>query len=212
MNKTVALFGADGRSGRVCVNALLSAGYIVRAGVRSGTLKERQNLSQHKFDATKLSDVRALVKGSSVIVSLIGHGKNSPKDLQTTAIKNILKATKSGKNIRIISLTGTGVRQPGDTISLIDKILNFSIKLIDPDRISDGIEHANVLRNSSADWSIVRVLKLTNGSHLGEPVLTLGGPAKIFTPRARVADAIVDIIKNDSYHRQLPVVSGTKIL
>ena len=212
MNKTVALFGADGRSGRVCVDALLSAGYIVRAGVRSGTLKERQNLSQHKFDATKLSDVRALVKGSSVIVSLIGHGKNSPKDLQTTAIKNILKATKSGKNIRIISLTGTGVRQPGDTISLIDKILNFSIKLIDPDRISDGIEHANVLRNSSADWSIVRVLKLTKGSHLGEPVLTLGGPAEIFTPRARVAAAIVDIIKNDSFHRQSPVVSGAKIL
>jgi hypothetical protein len=212
MNKTVAVLGADGRSGRVCVNALLSAGYIVRAGVRSGTLKERQNLSQHKFDATKLSDVRALVKGSSVIVSLIGHGKNSPKDLQTTAIKNILKATKSGKNIRIISLTGTGVRQPGDTISLIDKILNFSIKLIDPDRISDGIEHANVLRNSSADWSIVRVLKLTNGSHLGEPVLTLGGPAEVFTPRARVAAAIVDIIKNDSFHRQSPVVSGAKIL
>ncbi len=210
MNKTVALFGADGRSGRVCVNALLSAGYIVRAGVRSGTLKERQNLSQHKFDATKLSDVRALVKGSSVIVSLIGHGKNSPKDLQTTAIKNILKATKSGKNIRIISLTGTGVRQPGDTISLIDKILNFSIKLIDPDRISDGIEHANVLRNSSADWSIVRVLKLTNCSHLGEPALTLGGPAEIFTPRARVAAVIVDIIKNDSYHRQSPVIGGSK--
>ena len=212
MNKTVALFGADGRSGRVCVDALLSAGYSVRAGVHSGTLEKRERLSQYNCNVMKPADVTALVKGSSVIVSLIGHGKNSPKDLQTTAMKNILKATKNNKNTRIISLTGTGVRQPGDRPSLIDRILNFTIKLIDPDRIQDGIEHAKLLQNSSADWTIVRVLKLTKGSHLGEPVLTLGGPAEIFTPRARVAAAIEKKKKNDSFHRQSPVVSGAKIL
>lgn len=208
MKKKVAVLGADGKSGRQCVSALLSAGYTVRAGVRSGRLKEHKNLTQQKCDVMQTSQVAALLENCSVVVSLIGHGKNSPKNLQTKAMQNILKAIKNDKNIRIISLTGTGVRLPGDKPSLIDRILNFTIKLVDPNRINDGIEHAKELQASSADWTILRVLKLTNGSHTAKPVLTLGGPAETFTPRARVAAAIVDIIKSDRFHHQMPVVSG----
>ncbi len=210
MNKTVAVLGADGRSGRDSVTALLAAGFLVRAGVHSGRLPQHDKLTQQHCDVMNQAEVRSLLKNVDVVVSLIGHGKNSQKNLQTTAIKNCISALKNNPSARLISLTGTGVRLPGDKPSFIDKILNSIVKIIDPNRISDGIEHANVLRYSSADWTIVRVLKLTNGFHLGEPVLTLGGPAEIFTPRARVAAAIVDIIKNDSYHRQAPVVSGSK--
>ena len=209
MNKTVAVLGADGRSGRECVSALLAAGYKVRAGVHSGKLPQHDRLTQQHCDVMSQAEVRSLLKNADVVVSLIGHGKNSPKNLQTTAIKNCITALKNNPSARLISLTGTGVRLSGDKPSLIDRILNISIKLIDPNRIQDGIEHAKVLQTSSADWTILRVLKLTGGKHEGRPQLTSGGPAELFTPRARVAATIVDIIKTDSYHCQMPVISGS---
>lgn len=207
MNKTVAVLGADGRSGRECVAALLAAGFAVKAGVHSGKLPDHANMTQHTCDVMKSSDIASLVQGCSVVVSLIGHGKNSPATLQTTAMKNILDATNGNSDIRIISLTGTGVRQPGDKPNIIDYILNISINLIDPNRINDGIQHAKILQSSEADWTILRVLKLTGGKHAGAVKLTPGGPAETFTPRARVAAAIVQIIQEDSYHRAMPVIS-----
>lgn len=210
MKTTVAVLGADGRSGQECVEALLSAGYSVQAGVHSGQLPEHDHLAQQRCDVMNEADVQSLVQDADVVVSLIGHGKNSPKDLQTTAINNCIKALEDTPSVRLVSLTGTGVRMPDDKPSLIDRILNISIKLIDPNRIKDGIEHAKVLQASSLDWTILRVLKLTNKKHVGQPILTSGGPAELFTPRARVAASIVQIIENDTYHHPAPVVSGTK--
>lgn len=207
MNKTVAVLGADGRSGRECVAALLAAGFTVKAGVHSGKLQDQAKLTQQTCDVMKVGDITSLVNGCSAVVSMIGHGKNSPATLQTTAMQNILDATDGNSDIRIISLTGTGVRQPGDKPNLIDYILNISIKLIDPNRINDGIQHVKALQASNASWTILRVLKLTGGNQSDTVKLTSGGPAEIFTPRARVAAAIVQIIQDDSFHRAMPVVS-----
>ncbi len=210
MKTTVAVLGADGRSGQECVKALLAAGYAVQAGVHSGQLPDHDHLTQQRCDVMNEAEVRSLVQGADVVVSLIGHGKNSPEDLQTTAMRNCIKALEDTPSVRLISLTGTGVRMPADKPTLIDRILNISIKLIDPNRIIDGIEHAKVLQSSSLDWTILRVLKLTDGKHVGQPILTSGGPAELFTPRSRVAASIVQILKDDSYHRAAPIISGTE--
>lgn len=209
METVVAVLGADGRSGREAVKALLEAGFIVRAGVYSGQLATRRNLTQQSCNVMNKTDIQALLKGASVVVSLIGHDKGSPIDLQVTAIRNCIEALGDRPEARLISLTGTGVRFPGDKPSLLDHLLNISIKLIDRKRIIDGIEHAEVMQQSSVNWTLLRVLKLTGGKHSGRPRLTSGGPAELFTPRARVAAAIVEIINTNTFHRQAPVVSGS---
>ncbi len=210
METVVAVLGADGRSGQECVTALLNAGYMVRAGVHSGSLEPRAGLTQQECNVMNKSDIQALLQGASIVVSLIGHGKGSPVNLQVTAIRNCIEALQDQPDSRLISLTGTGVRFPGDKPSLIDHILNISIKLIDRNRIIDGIEHAKVMQQGPVNWTLVRVLKLTNGKHHGTPHLTTGGPAELFTPRARVAAAIVEIIRTNTFHRQAPVVSRSK--
>ncbi len=209
METIVAVLGADGRSGQECVKALLGAGDMVRAGVHSGSLESRAGLVQQNCNVMSKSDVQSLLQGASVVVSLIGHGKDSPVNLQVTAIRNCIEALADQPNARLISLTGTGVRFPGDKPSLLDHILNISIKLIDRNRIVDGIEHAKVMQQGPVNWTLLRVLKLTNGKHSGTPRLSPGGPAELFTPRARVAAAIVEIIGTNTFHRQAPVISGT---
>jgi len=63
---------------------------------------------------------------------------------------------------RLISLTGTGVRFPGDKITLTDRLLNLAVTVIDPARVKDGRDHVAILQQSSLEWTVIRVLKLQN--------------------------------------------------
>jgi hypothetical protein len=110
-------------------------------------------------------------------------------------------------------LTGTGAREEGDTPSIIDTVLNLFVKLVDPERINDGVEHVKVLKNSGLDFTVVRVLKLGNGEwerdgEVGVYKLTVGGPAELLTPRKKVAKVIVDLVNDQNFVGKCPVVSG----
>lgn len=207
--RKVAVIAANGRTGVECVAALLQAGIRVRAGVHgSHAFMPDENLAIVQCDATNRHEVAELIAGCDAVVSTIGHGRNSPARLQTTAMQNCIDAMQSAGMTRLISITGTGVRMPGDQPSLIDRVANLAIRLIDPARIADGIAHAALLQSSSVDWTIVRVLKLTNGAHIGGVQFSLHGPAEWLTPRQRVAAAVVQLIQNGEYLRQAPIITG----
>jgi len=211
MKPLIAVLAAQGRSGQACVAALLEAGYRVRAGIRSGSsLAGHPSLETVRCDARVLGDVETLMDGASAVVSMIGHNRRSSADVQSVAIQNCVDViTARQPGTRLISLTGTGVRLDGDRIPLLDRAANFAIGVVDPQRIKDGKNHVRILQESSVDYTIIRVLKLTGGRHSGTVTLTPHGPAELFTPRARVAAAVVQLIDSGDYRRALPVISGT---
>jgi putative NADH-flavin reductase len=198
----LAVIGGSGRTGKVFIAAALAAGHTVVAGIhRKNPFDVQNGLKVRPCDATNVDDVRQLLEGCDAVVSLIGHGLKSPKDVQTVGIKNIIQAMETTSCSRLVSLTGSGAREPGDTPNFLDKLLNTSISMIDPARIKDGVEHVRVLHESSVKWTILRVLKLTNGA--SKPFsLSLTGPAKLFAPRKDVAKAILLTIEDETYvHR-----------
>ena len=202
----IAVIAADGRSGRAFVETALAAGHRVRAGIRGrSTFQSHPNLTVVTCDATNASQVSELLQATDVVVSLLGHVKGSAPDVQTNAIKTVLGAMKKRNLRRIVSLTGTGVRIDGDLPNLADKIANAMILRIDPDRIHDGIEHVSVLRSSDVDFTVVRVLKLTDGNH-GTFGMNQNGPAKLFTSRREVARAILDCLEDNRFIRKFPVI------
>lgn len=203
----VAVVAANGRSGTVFVKAALAAGMQVRAGIYgTSTLPTHPDVEIVQCDATNVADIDRLVDGVDAVVSLIGHTRRSGGDVQTRATENIIEAMKRHNVMRVISLTGTGVRINGDTPSLIDRCANVAIRLIDPQRVGDGVRHAAVLQQSQLDWTILRVLKLTNGTHNGPAYMSAHGPAELFTPRARVAAAIVELLHEARYIREMPII------
>ncbi len=208
-NQTIAVIAANGRSGSAFVLQALSAGHIIRAGVRGQSfLPTHPNLTVIECDATNPQQVRQLITGSDAVVSFIGHVPKSPATVQTDAMK-VLVAVMSEVGIkRLISLTGTGARFAGDTPSLIDRLLNIAVGLVDPARVSDGKTHAEVLKASSLDWTIVRVLKLGEGQHRGRVRLSATGPAELLTPRNRVAAAVLQLLDSNDYIRQAPIIAG----
>lgn len=206
---TVAVIAANGRSGKLFVHAALAAGLKVRAGVHgSHNFAAHDGLHILQCDATNQDDVASLIEGADAVVSLIGHGPSSPPRVQSDAFAVLIAAMEHRGIKRVVSLTGTGVRFPGDKPSIVDRLANSVIALIDPDRVHDGIEHAQLLKASTLDWTIVRVLKLGNGSHKGKVTFSLSGPAELITPRERAAAGIVQILTEGSHVRQAPIITG----
>jgi len=204
---TIAVIAANGRSGSAFVEAALKAGHKVRAGVRRhSNLADHPNLEVLKCDATNPQEVNELIKGSDVVISFIGHVRGSEADVQSRAIQNIIDVMKNLNIQRVISLTGTGVRFPGDKITLIDRFLNFGISIVDPKRINDGKKHVEILKNSSLDWTILRVLKLQNIKPKTFK-LTESGPTKTLVGRREVALAVLQIVEESSFVRKAPMLS-----
>lgn len=204
----IAVIAADGRTGKYFVEEALSKGFTIKAGVRSlDSFAATPGLRLMECDALKYSEVLNLCRSADVLVSLIGHSKNSPANLQTLAIQNAIKACQASGIKRLISLTGTGVRTQGDKASWIDRILNFIVARVDPNRIKDGIEHANILESSELNWTILRVLKLQN-TKARQYHLTPHGPARLITSRRVVAWAIIELITKNTFIKALPVVSN----
>lgn len=203
----IAVIGANGKTGKVFVDEAVQYGHEVHAGVyRTNSFTQSDYIKTMQCDAMKLDDVEKLIKGCDAVVSLIGHGKDSPAFLQTAATCNILSAMKRHHISRFVSLTGTGVRTDGDTPSYLDKMLNQAIRIIDPARIRDGKAHADVIIESDVDWTIIRVLKLTDfGPHKYR--LTNHGPARMLASRATVAAAILDVLVEGYHIKSMPVVS-----
>lgn len=203
----IAVIGANGKSGRAFVDLALNSGHTVRAGYnRHNNLPTHKNLLTLKCDATNPLEVEQLLSGTDAVVSLIGHTRKSPARVQTQSIQVVLLAMKKLGIKRLVSLTGTGVRRSGDKIPLIDYLLTFGVGIFDPKRVDDGIEHMKVLDNDASDWTVIRVLKLQNNKP--RPFsLTEHGPTKLITSRYEVAQAILQILEQNSFIRQTPIIS-----
>lgn len=207
----ICIFGADGRTGVEVVKYAHSKGFEVVAFVYGeGSNKYfPQGVMIRKGNVMDYSAVLDAIKGTEVVISVLGHIKGSDPLMQTKGITNITKAMKELGVKRILSLTGTGARVEGDRPSLLDKFLNFAVQKVDPERINDGIGHLKVLKDSGLDFSVLRVLKLGDSQkEVLEYKITDGGPAELLTSRKKVAKILIDLINEDRYFGKFPVVSG----
>lgn len=207
----ICVFGADGRTGVEVVNYAVGQGFDVVAFVYSENSNKYfpKDVVIKKGDVLNYENVLDAIKSSDAVISVLGHIKGSLPLMQTNGITNIVLAMKELGIKRVLSLTGTGVRADGDTPSLLDKILNFFVKLIDADRVNDGVLHVQVLQDSGLDFTVLRVLKLSQSEkEFTDYKLTDGGPAEWESPRKKVAKVLVDLINDKKYIGKLPIISG----
>lgn len=202
----IAVIGAKGRTGIILVEELLQRGHKVHGLGFGGSPVDHPDFKWFSGDATNRLDLLACIEGVSVVISTLGHTRKTKKQIQTLSMHLLCDLLKD-KKTRVISMTGTGVRKAGDKPSLLDRLLTIGVKLIDPKRVSDGIDHAKVLEDSSLDFTILRVLKLANGTKKQPYRLTSGGPAMNLTNRRTVADILADLAESEQWSRQMPVAS-----
>ncbi len=206
----MAIFGATGRTGRPLVEQALGRGYEVTAFVRDplklGISHER--LTVVRGDVTDGSAVGRAVSGQDAVLSVIGHAKGSPKDVQTRGIVNIVVAMERHGVRRLVSLTGAGVRAEGDEPKFVDKVFGFLLGTLQREVLQDAVGHVAVIQESGMDWVVVRGPRLTEGERKGEyRVGLIGKNSGTSISRADLADFMLDQITGDAHLRQMPVVS-----
>lgn len=206
----LAIFGATGRTGTPLVQQALAAGHEVIALVRTPSKLSIQHdkLTVIQGDAMNAVDIEKAVQGADAVLSVLGQSKDSPKDTQTVATKNIIAAMEKYGVKRLVSLTGAGVDAPEDRPKLSNHLIKFALKTLSGHVLQDGENHAALIRNSDLDWVLVRGPMLNEGPHTGAyRVGWVGVNTGARISRADVADFILKQASDTTYLRKAPMIS-----
>ena len=208
----IAVFGANGKTGRHVVEQALERGYEVRAFVYDSQIdSEQEELTQIVGDVTKIGDVKRALKDADAVISVLGHSPKTLKrnpNMHQDGIANIITAMNEFSVKRLVSLTGSGVRGAEDRPGLLDRVLNFGLSVVANRMIADGRAHAELIKQSELDWTIVRALKLMNGAQTGSYAVKdfVQPRMKATISRGDVADFMLRNLQEDAYIKKMPVI------
>ena len=211
MSFVIALFGGSGKTGREFLALALQQGHRVQALVRQPDLfpEQHPNLTVIPGDVLNAQSVARVVAGADAVVSLFGHVKDSPPRVQTEGTRHIVAAMRTHGVRRIISLSGGGLPFEKDQPKLPDKLIRFIMKLFVPNVLQDAIEHAEVLKASGLDWTIVRGPRLTLQPATGKyRVGWVGVNASTSLGRADLADFLLKQVASPEFVGSMPFVSN----
>jgi len=206
----LAIFGASGRTGIPLMRQVLDSGYDVVALVRDPAKLPQQHdrLTLVRGDAMNPGDVEKTVQGADAVISVLGHRKDSPADMQTVVTRHILAAMQKYNVKRLVSLTGAGVDAPEDKPKLVNYLIKFALKTLSGKVLKDARQHAELIKNSDVDWVIVRAPMLNEGPYTGKyRVGWVGVNTSARISRADVADFLLKQVTDNTYLRRMPMIS-----
>jgi putative NADH-flavin reductase len=212
----LAIFGGTGRTGQPLVAQALARGHEVTALARSAekaaeTLPlDADGLQLVTGDLLDPAAVSTVVAGADAVINVAGQVKGAPEDLQRRAIGHILAAMDEHGVRRIVTLTGAGVRIPGDTPKVVDRVFGTALKLLQGKLLEDSVAYVDAVRSSDTDWTVVRAPRLLDGpatgSTVSRPHVGQGTSSKL--TRADLATLLLDIAADDATIGTAPAVSN----
>ncbi len=150
----ITILGATGRTGRILVEKALQEDHTVIALVRDpGRLPSRhRGLTVVRGDIHDPAAVARAVSGSAAVISVLGQVPGGPRDVLTTAARNITTAMMANGVRRLIFVAGAGVRHPKDPQSLGAVIFIPLWKLFAPQVLADAEQAAQIVMQAELDW------------------------------------------------------------
>lgn len=211
MKQAITILGATGKTGRYVLEHALGQDLKIKLLVRDKA-KLRTEISNRcqliEGNATYYEDLKLATINTQAVISLIGHGKNTPPDLQSQVMRHLVKLSRVNKFERLVSLTGSGVATPEDRFSPLHRIINTTVETIDPDRIQDGKTHAQVLADSDLNWTVVRTPLQVSTNYQGQHQIGyLKINSGIWISRTNLARFILDCALSNKFNHRLPLIS-----
>lgn len=201
----VIVFGANGKVGSIVTQKLLAADHEVVAFIHGqNTLADHPHLRVVQGDIRNTTDVKDALLGVDAAISTLGSWGTKSKDILTVGMHSVIPAMQAQGIQRIVSLTGSGAKAPGDKWGVIGKSGRLLLKVIAPKILADGEDHLSQLAASSLDWTVVRSPVMNNKGttnyHLNEHI---PGPFDTINRHA-VAQAMVDQLTSTDFVKKSP--------
>ncbi|MFK8048641.1 MAG: NAD(P)-dependent oxidoreductase [Halioglobus sp.] len=167
------------------------------------------NLSNVLGDITNQEQMAELLQNQHVVVTAIGIGPTrDPVSVFSQGMKITLAAIPEGQNPKVISVTGIGAGDSrGHGSFFYDKVFwPLALKTVYEDKDRQEL----LLKNSDANWTIVRPGFLTDGEaeKRYRIVKKMAGVTSGKISRADVAQFIVAVFEQNLYTRETVLLSN----
>jgi len=208
MKKIVLVFGANGNLGSHFVNQALTAGYKIRAFVRSPemySLSHNVNVEVFKGDATNYDDVEKAVLGVDIVVSCLGN-PSKKVFIMEEAYDNIMLAASSQPNPpRCLMISSIGANGSSWFVRFLLQLFNGKEGFTDYEKADK-----RVLDEKDVPCVVIRPAGLTDKKGKGKyrviPNPTVFFPK--FITRSDVAKFFVDCLTDTSFDSKAVMIQG----
>ncbi len=211
---TIAVLGAGGRLGQHVVTEALARGHTVRAVIhRTNPLPVHPRLQIELADVRCPGKVRAALSNADLVVSCLSSAAASPPDIQTVGARNLVITMEALGLARLVSVTGSGARMPGETLTGNHRIKRQQMLNGAPHLLTDGDEHLATIAASDLTWTVIRVPLMTQRHLPTRYTIQQDAPDPASTATYRdAAGVMLDLATDDkpAWTRTAPFVTSAE--
>lgn len=203
---TIALFGASGRTGKEVLLQALVKGYRVKALVRREAAIDIRDEKLEIFTG-QLSDqslINQTLEGCQAVLVALGSRPTEEGNILSESMSRILLAMDVHSVKRIIVVSSAACFAKKDDSGFLGKVLR---PLFSKNECSDQVRQFELLKESDAEWILVRPTTLIDAIKTGKYHITLDKPAGKRIARSDVADFMLRQLNGSKYLRQMPIIS-----
>jgi nucleoside-diphosphate-sugar epimerase len=211
----IAIFGANGLTGRLLTQRVLDAGHSAVAVTRRPNEFPiaHPRLTIAGADVRR-NDLAGIVDGADAVLSTLGVTfTRQPVDTYSVGTRNVANAMRETGVNRLVVVSSTGAfpasgrRHTPLALRLFEPIITRTIGKT----VYDDIRRMEALvRGSGLDWTIVRPSGLFDLSGVTNYVAGETEPVGAFTARIDLADYLVKLAEDGPATRKTVVVSTTE--
>lgn len=207
----IAVIGGTGKAGQYLVKELAAQNFQVKLLIRNPEKAPSQNPSAEIItgNANSFEDVQSLLEGCDAVISTLGLGMpNSEKNIFSTSTVHVLQAMEKLQIERYIVITGLNVDTPWDKKSQKTQTGTDWMKMNFPETTADKQKEFEILSESSANWTLVRLplIELTNERN--ETAVSLTDCLGDKISAADLAFFLTEQLSSDEYSRKPPFISN----
>ena len=202
----LALFGATGGTGQRLTAQAIDAGHEIHALTRSPEkLQRKREIRVIEGNVLDFEAVKTAVEGAGAVVCVLGRTPNNPRDVVSRGTENIINAMLHHSVERLIVLTSMGI---GASVQQVPWYVRLANATVLSDLMADKARQEELVMSSGLDWTIVRPGGLTDGPRTGKYVhgYDIDATARPIS-RANVAEFLLWVLCEDTYRRELPVLT-----
>jgi putative NADH-flavin reductase len=211
----IAIFGANGQTGRLATKHALDAGHTTIAVTRRPddfpfTDPALTVAAADVHDADAVADI---VAGADAVLSTLGVPfTREPVDTYSRGTANIVDAMQSSGVTRLVVVSSTGAfHYPGRTGA------PFALRLVEPvitrtigKAVYDDIRRMEtIVHDSGLDWTVVRPSGLFDLPRVTEYVAGEVDPVGAFTSRSDLADYLLSLAVQHGNHDTVTISTTT---
>lgn len=209
----ITVFGATGPTGLLVVQRALDLGHQVTAYARNPAkldgLRERTGLSVTAGELDDAVAIRTAVADADAVISLLGPGndKASIAPLVPGMQTIVDQMTQTGVR-RLVATSTPSAPDPADRRDLRIRAMVTGIRLGMAPAYRAIIAMAEIVRDSSLDWTLVR-LPLLHDKPIGTPAhpRQIGEPGGVRLSRPALADFLLAEAGNGAWNGRAPLLA-----